>query len=294
MVDIQREIINHSVEDVIRILDNEPVKGDMVPGITAVQVMNRVSIAHLSIERALKFLIKEAGGPLVETHDLRQRYQELRGHNPEAAKSLDGAFEAAVRHYCFNPNADNMTHLKTLERYLKVAGSAQAFQDIRYWELTQSLDEILLRRVHLSIHIELLHGLSEILLAPDKPKETVADRVERAVSNAMWPAAKMAYSPGTSEERSINSYIAWLQGFSSKRQALTEAVQKGFQHWRQLHGKRRRRRICDSPRQRRPGGQVLRQHPGRTAQTAQGREPMRGVVGSRERTKRLGQDSGWH
>ena len=38
----------------------------------------------------------------------------------------------------------------------------------------------------------------------------------------------MAYSLGTSEERSINSYIAWLQGFSSKRKALTEAVQKGF------------------------------------------------------------------
>ena len=62
MAEIQRAIIRHSVQDVIRILENEPVKGDMVPAITAVQVMNRVSIAHLSIERALKFLITEAGG----------------------------------------------------------------------------------------------------------------------------------------------------------------------------------------------------------------------------------------
>ena len=55
MADTQRFTIRHSVEDVIRILENEPVKGDMVPQITAVQVMNRMSIAHLSIERALKF-----------------------------------------------------------------------------------------------------------------------------------------------------------------------------------------------------------------------------------------------
>ena len=228
MVNIEREIIRHSVEDVIRILENEPVKGDMVPEITAVQVMNRVSIAHLSIERALKFLITKAEGSFEETHDLRHRHQELRDYDPAAAESLDGAFEAAVGHYQYKPNADSMKHLKSLERYLEVTGSNKAFQDIRYWELTQSLDEIRLRQVYLSIHIELLHGLSEILLAPDRPKETVADRVEREVSNAMWPAAKMAYSPGTSEERSINSYIAWLQGFSSKRKALTEAVQKGF------------------------------------------------------------------
>ena len=74
MADIQRAIIRHSVRDVIRILENEPVKGDMMPEITAVHVMNRVSIAHLSIERAFKFLITKAGGPLIETHDLRHRY----------------------------------------------------------------------------------------------------------------------------------------------------------------------------------------------------------------------------
>ena len=229
MVDIQRNIVGHSVEDVIRILENEPVKGDMVPEITAVQVMNRVSIAHLSIERALKFLLTKPGEPPVEkTHDLRQLYQELRDHDPEAAKSLDGAFEAAVGHYRYNPNAANMTHLKSLERYLKVAGSDKAFQDIRYWELTQSLDEMLLRRVYLSIHIELLHGLSEILRSPDGPMETVANRVERAVSNAMWPTANMVYQPGTSEEHSINSYIEWRQGFRTWSEALTDAVQNGF------------------------------------------------------------------
>ena len=228
MVDIQRAIIRHSVEDVIHILENEPVKADMVPEVTVVQVMNRVSIAHLSIERALKFLISKAGGTEQATHDLRNRYQELHKHDPVSAEFLDGTFEAAVGHYRFNPNAANMTHLKTLEMYLEIAGSDQAFQDIRYWELTQSPDELPLRRVYLSIHIELLHGLSEILLEPVRPKKTVAERVERAVKDAMWPAADLAYRAGTPKELSVHSYIEWRQGFSTWSEALADAVQKGF------------------------------------------------------------------
>lgn len=228
MVDIERAIIRHSVKDVIRILENEPVKGDMVHEITVVQVMNRVSIAHLSIERSLKFLITKAGGTLEETHNLKRLYGELCQHDATSARFLDKVFEAAVRHYRYNPNAANMTHLKTLERYLEVAGSAQAFQDIRYWELNQSLNEILLRRLYLALHIELLHGLSEILLTPNRPIETVADRVERAVENAMWPTSDLAYSPGTPKEQSIHSYMEWRQRFSTWREALANAVQKGF------------------------------------------------------------------
>ena len=227
MTDIQRAIIRHSVEDVIRILENEPVKRDLIPEITAVQVMNRVSIAHLSIERALKFLIAEAGGSPAATHDLRDRHDELLHHDPVSAKSLEGAFEAAVRHYRYNHNAANMTHLKSLERYLGVAGSDRAFQDIRYWELTQSLDAMLLSRIYLAIHIELLHALSEILLAR-QPIGTVANRVERTVQNAMRPAAALSYSPGTPEEHSVGSYVEWRQGFKTWSEALADAVQRGF------------------------------------------------------------------
>ena len=144
-----------------------------------------------------------------------------------SAKFLEGTFEATVRHYGYNPNATNMTHLKTLERHLEIAGSDKAFQDIRYWELTQSLDEMLLHRIYLSIHIELLHGLNEILLAPDRPMDTVPNRVERAVERAMWPTAKLAYSPGTPKEHSVRSYMEWRRGFSTWSEALADAVRKG-------------------------------------------------------------------
>ena len=228
MVDRQRAIIRHSVKDVIRILENEPVKVDMVHEITAVQVMNRVSIAHLSIERALKFLITKAGGPLTEDHNLNHRYQELQRHDPGSARFLEEIFAAAVQHYRYNPNTANMTHLKTLERYLEVAGSARAFQDIRYWELTQSLDEMVLRRIYLSIHIELLHGLSDILLAPNRQVETVKNRVERAVKSAMWRTKDMGYSSGTPKEQSVKSYMQWRRGFSTWSDALAAAVQEDF------------------------------------------------------------------
>ena len=132
---------------------------------------------------------------------------------------LEGAFDAAVRHYRYNPNAANMKHIKTLELYLATAGSDKAFQDIRYWELTQSLEDMLLRRIYLTIHIELFHGLSEILLGR-QPIQTVADRVERAVKNAMWPTADLAYSPGSPKEYSVHSYMEWRHGFTTWSDAL--------------------------------------------------------------------------
>ena len=99
MGEIERDIIHTSVEDTIRILENCPVKGFIVPQVTIVQVMNRVSMAHLSIERALKFLITEAGGTLEEIHDLDKLYHQLGQSDPVSAGTLDSAFQAAVLHY---------------------------------------------------------------------------------------------------------------------------------------------------------------------------------------------------
>ena len=229
MADMQREIVRHSVEDVIHILENEPVKNDMMTEITVVQAMNRLSIAHLSIERAFKFLIRNGGGPWVNEHDLRDRYLEMAQYDAASARFLETAFETAVRHYRFNPNARYLKHLKSLETYLQITGSDPAFNDIRYWEKTQSLNEILLRQVSLSLHIELLHGLSAVLLGSDRPTMTVADRVERAVENAMLPPGSLSYGPGTPKEHSVHSYVDWRRGFSSWRKALANAVQGRFQ-----------------------------------------------------------------
>ena len=228
MADNLPAIVMISVNDTIQILENQPVKGDWVPQITAVQFMNRASIAHLSIERALKTLIKGAGVRPPKWHDLKLLYEKLQQLDPESAKYLEEAFGAAVRHYRYNPNAANMTHLQTLESYLDVAGSDRAFQDVRYWELNQSLDEVILTRIYLTLHIELLHALRELLLAPQRSKETVVGRVERVVAEAMFPMPDLSNVPGTTKGVSVQAYRNWLSGFTTRSEALAEAVHKRF------------------------------------------------------------------
>ena len=84
------------------------------------------------------------------------------------------------------PNSPGMGHLNSLAAYLEVCWDhTKGFIDIRYWELDQSLDEVLLRQISLNLHLELLHALKEVLAAPERLKDTVSMRVERAVKRAM-------------------------------------------------------------------------------------------------------------
>ena len=224
---LERAVIRHSVNDVIRVLENEPVRPDMVVELTAAQVMNRVSIAHLSIERVMKFIITEAGGPLVKDHDLPSRLNELRQNEQHSAKFLEEAFENAVRHYRYNANATHMKHLKSLDTYLEATGSDDRFQDIRYWELTQSTNEMILRTIYLTLHMELLYALREILLVSKSPKDTVSGRVERTIQRFMRATRILICTEGSEKERSVRSYLEWLNEFDCCGKALAEAVRNG-------------------------------------------------------------------
>ena len=225
---VERAVIRHSVMDVIQVLENQPVRPDMITELTVARVMNRVSLAHLSIERAMKFIITEAQGPLIKNHDLPSRLKELRQHEPDSAKSLEEAFGEAVRHYRYNANATYMGHLKSLETYLEATGSDKDFQDIRYWELTQSRNEIIVRQIYLTLHMELLHALKEILLPQKRPKDTISTRVERTVRSAMSPRGELSYTEGTDKERSVKAYRQWLERFENFREAITEAFSEGI------------------------------------------------------------------
>ena len=175
----------------------------------------------------MKFVIDEAGGDFAKDHDLPSRLRELRQCEPDSAEFLEEAFEAAVRHYRYNANATDMKHLKSLETYLEATGSDKHFQDIRYWELTQSTGEIIVRQIYLTLHMELLYAMSEILLAPERPKDIVATRVERAVRGAMFSNRRISYTPGSDKERSVKAYIEWLQGFAGCREAFAAAYREG-------------------------------------------------------------------
>ena len=225
--DIKRAIIRHSVQSVIRDLENDPIRPDFVGETTTVQVIDRVTRAHLSIERAMKFIIEQAGGSLTKDHHLGDRLRDLAQYEPESAAFLIHAFEVAVRHYRFNPNVDDAKHLKSLESYLDVACSHKAFSDLRYWEVHQSSDETLLRRLYLPLHMELLHAVVE-LLRDRPPTDTVATRFERAAKQAMWAPAELAYTPGSPKEDSVRLYVEWRRGYDSWCEALADAAREQF------------------------------------------------------------------
>ena len=224
----ERAIVQVSVEDVIRILEDVPPTGHFIPYITIAQVMNRVAIAHLSIEKAIKFLIREAGGERVDIHHLGNRFRELKEHDCESAAFLEDALESAVSFYGLNPREKGMSHLRSLESYLEATGSDGKFNNIRYWELRPTLEEVLIRQVHISIHMELLYALHEILIEPDRPKDTVENRVDRAVETAMSPNAIIGYGQRPSKRGELSSYIRWIEDCGSYRAALSTAVRGDF------------------------------------------------------------------
>ena len=227
MGEFEHRIVQISIEDVIRILEDSPARNhSLLPHVTIVEVMNRVSIAHLSIEKAIKYLIRKAGGDFEKEHDLGDTFRELRLYDRESANFLEKAFSAAVKFYGFDSAAKGMNYLARLENYLKATGSPNRFNDIRYWELEDPfLERVELQRVELFIHMELMHGLHEILIEPDRPRETVESRVERAVGTAI---TALSYGQGTMNAETLSSITEWAKECGSFGKALCTAVRCDF------------------------------------------------------------------
>lgn len=226
---MHKRMILSSIRDVIHILDSAPIKPDLIPQITATQMMNRAPIAHLSIERGLKSLIIESGGQPREEHNLLPLLQKLANLNPDAARFLSESFEDAVRVYRYKVNVTGLEHLKSLDSYLSKVGSTKAFNTMRYWEFGQSLDEDLLNRICLPMHREILCALWQLFMASDSRLDTVTDRIERAVKDAIFNPSKLAYTPGSEKETIVKWYMDWLyKEHSTFREALADAVSKNF------------------------------------------------------------------
>ena len=228
MADYESTIIGFSLDDVIHILEHEPVQPDMVPEITISRIMNRGPIAHLAMERALKFLIDKANGTWEEHHNLHTHLEVLRKDAPNSVAFLERVFDDAVQHYRINPNSPGKNHFKNLVDYLAMTGSATAFNNMRYWELKQSLNEALIRRLSLQIHYELLKGIREAVISTGQPSETVKERVERALEDAILPANEMAYIIGSEEQEAVEGYLRWVLGYETNEEALADAFHKDF------------------------------------------------------------------
>lgn len=234
MADLKRHLIQHSVEDVIRILTIVPVTGDMIAQRPFIESINRVILAHLSIERVLKYLIVDAGQKYKKCHELSLHLETLKGCEPETVKFLEDAFDDAVRHYRFDSNYRDMQHLNSLESYLKLAGSHHGFINIRYWEIDHSFDHELLQGFSLNLHLEIMHSLQEILVKSqqggsnkDVSRLTVSMRVERTVIDAINKGLRNIEN--AERESATNSYVEWFNhsGFENHQQAIATASKQG-------------------------------------------------------------------
>ena len=224
---MQKHMIQFSLKDTIGMLDASPAKADLIPEVTVIQVMNRAPIAHLAIERTMKFMIREAGGNFEKGHTLNQYREALEEYDPDAEGFLSRAFDEAVRFYNYNTNANELKHLRSLSQYFQETGTDDAFKKMRYWELEQSLEDVLIRRVNLRIHREILFALQQLLRKSDKyvPK-TITHRVDALIKQPI--RVNLRPQPGTPRKRAVKSLLCSHSQGKSWRSILRGAVQSGF------------------------------------------------------------------
>ena len=229
MKPMERHNVEQSIQDVIQILDAAPMHRDMVPDANFVQLANRIPIAHLAIERGLKSLIAYAGAKRRRTHSLHELYQVLKGCDAVAAAHLNSAFEDVVGFFDYDTDLKDLCHLRSIDMYLSTTGHAAAFNVLRYWALGEtSKDETPIPYISPLIHRELLCALVSLMRLG--PNETVSQRVENTIHDAMYREERMVCTADDDDKkRTINWYRNWLfREHDSRVSALQEAVSLKF------------------------------------------------------------------
>ena len=78
--------------------------------------------------------------------------------------------------------------------------------------------------------MELLYALHEILIEPDRPKDTVEARVQWKVRKELWEEVGLSLRGGTTIDGTrAEGYRQWLEQFPSWNEALADAVQRDFE-----------------------------------------------------------------
>ena len=220
--------IQFSIGDALQILDDSLLQPDTPAQVTLIQMTNRMPTAHLAIERGLRFLIEKYGVKSDPHHDLHKHLRKLRGLAPSEVAYLERSFDDATVFYCLNPNQPNLGHIRSLDTYLEIVGTAKAFNRMRYWELNPEQEESLFRKVWPTIHREILLAVSLLQVSDSSGLETISGRVEQTVHHTLLPTHQLIYSPGSDHEATVKSYIDWILSHPSRQEALTQAFQLDF------------------------------------------------------------------
>ena len=221
--------IQKSIEDVIDILDSAPIRRDLILETNVVQLTNRVPIAHLAIERGLKALIEDVSRSKEYGHSLNKLYRTLNKCDAKSGNFLDVAFQDAVKFFRYNVNDKGFGHFRSLKDYLSKVGKKRDFDALRYWAIGEApKGGSPIPYISPPIHREILCALWCLYL-PSR-RETVSDRVERKVADAMFSRRHIAYgSDETRKKKAVQWYINWLtREHATRCSALKEAVNRNF------------------------------------------------------------------
>ena len=225
---LRRNIAQNSVWDVIRMIQSAPVRSDLVPDVVINQVLNRIPLAHLTIEKSLKYRIQQVSGKITPGHDLHKQLDLLRGSSQEDAEFLDQAFDRAVSFYDIDAAAPESDHLSSLRAYLKAVGQQKHFNDMRYWTLDQPYNQELIPRIHLTIHVEILYAAYSVFFSQTVLRYTLPCRADNAIRDAIMPEPNFAYIPGTKREDDFKTCAHWTKQHDSQPAIIQDAIQCNF------------------------------------------------------------------
>ncbi len=226
---VRRYIIRRYIDATIEGVENPPFRGDLIPQFALMGLARRAVNCHLAIEVGLKALIEDAGGEFKCEHGLLSQLHGL--ENISAAEDgglppvdfLRNSFEEAVKFYRLNANVD--TQFRSLDDYLGATGGAHAYQQYRYWILSQSSYPLEMQKFNLGIHIEIMYAIRGLLSAR---LQTVHDRVESTIARAVQEGLSHAAA-----QRQNSDEYAFVMRFINERrsrsQAYTDMARNKFQ-----------------------------------------------------------------
>ena len=224
---VRFHIIGRYIHATITSVENPPFQGDLVPQFEAMEMARRAMNCHLAIEVGLKALIDRAGGVAEHKHGLLSQLQRLDSTttvtgDSQEADFLKAAFDQAVDYYNFNPNAHRW--FRSLDDYFSETGGENAYEQYRYWILSQSSYPPELQKFSLPIHIEIMHAVQELLAGR---KRHVYDRVENTVKHNVREAYNTMALP-FQHQGGYGPIRELVQRHQSYRLAFAEVAAAGF------------------------------------------------------------------
>ena len=234
------------VKKIRKQLEENPIKEDLVPAVTSMEVGNFVSQAHPAIDKGLKWAIVKAGGKLREreTHSLHSLLQRLR-NSGDGSKGmvtyLEEAFASVRSFYRIDVVRPGFQHLASLDKYFGAVGENEVYNAGRYGVL-DSVSKVAfsssefhpkLVKVWDRMHIEIIRALEQLLSRGGLQEQshrgaTIATRVESAFGLAIIDGLNdyLADNPSNTGEGSdfLSSVETWKMGSPSVASAMEEAV----------------------------------------------------------------------